>query len=227
MCHRVLWGGILALGSAHKALCDSSRSQTPRNLPGFWCEVASNARAQLNKAGEGKHFRIFNSKGEKSSLGEVLDAIREADVVLLGETHDDVIAHQLELYILLEAAADALRRNRSIAVSLEMFETDVQEQLSEYLAGLIPEKDMLRDSRPWPNYRDYRFMVEFAKDAGFPVIAANAPRRYVAACAKRGKSALLQFPESAVRRYLAPLPLPPPSEAYIKHFQVETLDSNT
>jgi uncharacterized iron-regulated protein len=51
--------------------------------------------------------------------------------------------------------------------------------MSEYLAGSIQERDLLRDARPWPNYtNDYRPMVELARSRGLPVICANAPRRY-------------------------------------------------
>ena len=42
--------------------------------------------------------------------------------------------------------------------------------------------DLMQDARPWANYEtDYAPLVHFAKDVGMPVIAANAPRRYVGA----------------------------------------------
>ena len=75
-----------------------------------------------------------------------------------------------------------LAARRDAALSLEMFEADVQHVLDEYMAGLTREEDMLRDGRPWANYREaYRSLVELARAAALPVIAANAPRRYVSA----------------------------------------------
>lgn len=68
-----------------------------------------------------------------------------------------------------------------------MFERDVQEVMDEYLTGCIRQQDMLQDSRPWPNYlSDYAPLVELAKANSIPVIAANAPRRYVGMVGRGG-----------------------------------------
>ena len=99
-----------------------------------------------------------------------------------------------------------------------MFERDVQPVLDEYLAGLVREGDLLQDARPWANYRDdYRVLVEFAKEVGLPVIAANAPRRYVGAVGRRpGVLEQAGWPLE-VATWLPPLPLPTPSAAYLEH----------
>jgi uncharacterized iron-regulated protein len=49
------------------------------------------------------------------------------------------------------------------ALSMEMFQTDCQLVLNEYLAGLIREKNLITDARTWPNYKDYKPLVELAK----------------------------------------------------------------
>ena len=51
-----------------------------------------------------------------------------------------------------------------VALSMEMFDRDVQPVMNEYLQGFIREKNFKKDSRSWSNYRDYRPMVEFAKE---------------------------------------------------------------
>jgi uncharacterized iron-regulated protein len=97
---------------------------------------------------------------------------------------------------------------------MEMFETDVQTILDEYLAGLITEEHFLDDARPWDRYeRDYRPLVEFARVHGLPVVAANAPRRYVNRASRLGRESLEDLPAQA-RAHLPPLPYPEPSEAY-------------
>jgi len=227
-----LGGAILTASSAnllvnHTVQAEASRDTTPvgrvsQELPWFWAKMSSQARSNLNQAAGKQPFRVFTGAGEPSTLGAVLKAMSDVDVVLVGETHDDQVAHQLELFMLLEATADARERGRNLALSLEMFEADVQEQLDEYINGHIRERDLLQDARPWNNYHDYRFMVEFAKDAGLKVLAANAPRRYVAACGKHGRAVLEGFPQSA-RAYLAPLPYPEPSAEYVTHFREEML----
>ncbi|KXZ48240.1 hypothetical protein GPECTOR_29g20 [Gonium pectorale] len=106
----------------------------------------------------------------------------------------------------------ALRR--PVALSLEMFERDVQAVMDEFLAGAVTEADLMKDARPWPNYVvDYRPLVLAAREAGAPVVCANAPRRYVSLVGRHGAAALNSLPPAS-RANLPPLPLRPPSEMY-------------
>src|SRR5439155_27112377 len=123
--------------------------------------------------------------------GQMLDELTRADVTFVGENHDHKLAHELELTVLKAVHA----RKTKTALSLEMFERDVQSVVDEYLGGLITESHFLQSSRPWPNYKtDYSPMVEFAKEQRLPVIAANAPRRYVNIVSRKGQTALLELP---------------------------------
>lgn len=72
--------------------------------------------------GGSEHFCVFRGDGERVSMAELIAEARGAEVVLLGESHDDPVAHSLEAYILVSLAA---ARDRC-ALSLEMFERDVQ-----------------------------------------------------------------------------------------------------
>jgi hypothetical protein len=56
-------------------------------------------------------------------------------------------------------------------------------------------------------------LVELAKTVGAPVLAANAPRRYVNRVSRLGKDALSDLPAQA-RETLPPLPFPDPTPAY-------------
>lgn len=100
-----------------------------------------------------------------------------------------------------------------------MFERDTQVVLDEYLAGLITEKQFLRDSRPWDNYsQNYKPLVLLAKEKALPVVAANAPRRYVNLVARRGRAALQQLSPQA-KSWLAPSPYPAASAVYARKFK--------
>ena len=80
------------------------------------------------------------------------------------------------------------RRRLPVILSLEMFERDVQPALDAYLAGTVPEEEFLKGARPWPRYAtDYRALVEIARAHGWPVVAANVPRRIAADVAKSGR----------------------------------------
>jgi uncharacterized iron-regulated protein len=100
-----------------------------------------------------------------------------------------------------------------------MFERDVQTVLDGYLAGLITERHFLLSSRPWGNYEtDYRPLVEYAREHRLPVIAANAPARYVSRVSSQGPDSLKSLPQVAVRSWLPPLPFPAASEGYAAKF---------
>jgi uncharacterized iron-regulated protein len=99
-----------------------------------------------------------------------------------------------------------------------MFERDAQIVVDEYLADLINENNFISASRAWGNYKtDYRPLVEFAKANKIPVIAANAPRRYVNRVARLGRESLNALSPQA-KSWLAPLPYAPASEAYKQKF---------
>ncbi len=163
-------------------------------------------------------YRIFTGAGEPSSLDAIIEAMTGVRVVFVGETHDDPTAHMLELELLKRAAkryaAAGSGSARPLALSLEFFERDVQLPLNEYLAGLVPETTFRADSRPWERYEtDYRPLVELAKEHELPVIAANAPRRYVTLVARHGRQSLNELSEQALA-YLPPLPYGQASPAY-------------
>ncbi|MEM8560352.1 MAG: ChaN family lipoprotein [Bacteroidota bacterium] len=144
-------------------------------------------------------YRIFTGEGTASDLDALIAAMAEVDVVFLGEQHNDPVAHALQLDLLRAATqATAADSARSVTLSLEMFEQDVQLVLDEYLAGLIRERDFLASARPWSNYdTDYRPLVEHAREQGWPVIAANAPARYVRLVSQQGVEGLAALPDGA------------------------------
>jgi uncharacterized iron-regulated protein len=168
------------------------------------------------------HYRAFDRQGRPVTAREMVEALGAADVLLVGETHNDPVAHLLEAELLRLAderfnQAEA-RGRRPVALSLEMFERDVQLVLDEYLGGLIAERHFLAGSRPWRNYQtDYRPLVEYARARKLPVIAANAPARYVSRVSASGPDSLASLSPGA-KALLPPLPFPPASREYEAKF---------
>lgn len=186
--------------------------------------AAADAPAQAAQNNGAPALRVYDSEGKSSSLDEIVSAMGGAQVVFLGETHNDAAAHRAEL-LLLEGAHARYGRPaggatpRRVVLSLEMFERDVQTALDEYLAGLITERHFLDASRPWKNYgTDYRPLVEFARANKLRVVAANAPGRYVNLAARLGPDALRQLGADA-RRWLPPLPYAAASPEYAAKFR--------
>ncbi|MFN7671296.1 MAG: ChaN family lipoprotein [Planctomycetota bacterium] len=145
------------------------------------------------------------------SWPELITEIAKRDVVFLGETHVDDTTHQVELRVLEELLR---ARQGKVVLSMEMFERDVQPVLDDYLAGRIDEGEFLQKARPWQNYRTaYRPLVEAAKAAKIPVIAANFPGSLRRAFAGGGGKAALDK-LTAEQRALLPAEIFPASAQY-------------
>ena len=159
--------------------------------------------------------RVYDSRHKRfSDFVTLADEAARADVVILGEHHDDPGTHMMEL-ALLQAVA---RRRSDVVLSLEMFERDVQPVLDRYLAGSISEDEFLKASRPWPNYpTDYRPLVEFARAQHWRVIAGDVPRRMAAAVSSKGLSAVTDLADST--RGWAATDIECPQDDYFKRFR--------
>jgi uncharacterized iron-regulated protein len=158
--------------------------------------------------------RVYDTRRAAFTDFEMMAAdLARADVVLVGEQHDDPNTHRLELAVL-EALA---RRQVAVTLSLEMFERDVQISVDTYLSGSSGEDDFLKNSRPWPRYAtDYRPLVEFARRQHWAVVAANVPRRIAADVAKSGRPAVDAL--TTADRSLAAADLQCPHDTYFDRF---------
>jgi len=140
------------------------------------------------------NISIYDSLTGKKILFSTLlkDVNNDFSVVFVGEFHDDRITHQLEFELL----NGLYFFNHSWNISMEMFERDVQKTLDEYLENKICETSFLKESRPWGNYKtDYRPLIEFAKEKGLDVVAANIPRKYAAMLVRESWEKLNSFPK--------------------------------
>ncbi len=163
-------------------------------------------------------FRAFDAKGNPVTIDQIIKAIGESDATFLGENHDDAVGHAIQAEIFRRVVAKYLAE-RKVALSLEMFERDVQIVVDEYLKGQISEAQFLASSRPWGNYKwDYKPLFELAKEKKLDVIAANAPRRYVNMVSRNGRDALNSLTKDA-KEWIAPLPYAEPSETYANKFK--------
>ena len=158
--------------------------------------------------------RVYDTRRGAFTDFEMMEAdLAGADVVLIGEQHDDENSHRLELAML-----EGLSRRRvAVTLSLEMFERDVQPSVDTYMSGSSGEDDFLKSSRPWPRYAtDYRPLVEFARLQHWRVVAANVPRRIAADVAKGGRPAVDSL--TSEDRSLAAADLQCPHDAYYDRF---------
>lgn len=145
-------------------------------------------------------------KDGKVCSWEILTAAAgKADLVFFGEFHNNPIHHWLQIELTKELHKI---REGNIILGAEMFETDNQLILDEYLLGLIRERNFNDEARLWPNYAtDYKPLVEFARENKLAFIATNVPRRYAAVVSQGGFEALEKLRAEALQ-FLPPLPIP-------------------
>ncbi|MCU0362110.1 MAG: ChaN family lipoprotein [Bacteroidales bacterium] len=149
-------------------------------------------------------YTVFTGEGKKADYNDIIKDARKADVVFFGELHDNPIAHWLELEVTKSLYAE---KENDLVLAAEMFETDNQLLIDEYLGGLIKESSFESEARLWKNYgTDYKPLLNFAKENGLKFIASNVPRRYASIVATGGFEALDKVSASGLK-YIAPLPI--------------------
>jgi uncharacterized iron-regulated protein len=160
-------------------------------------------------------YKILSSQGDEVTLAQMVTEVKNANVIFFGEQHDDTIAHKAQYDVLSELYN---AKNGKVVLSMEMFETDVQYIVDEYLKGQITEQSFKTDARSWPNYeKDYKPMVEFMKSQKGKVIAANAPRRYVRMVSRNGLNTLKSLDKKALS-LLPTLPIDTLTGRYYERF---------
>lgn len=167
--------------------------------------------------------RLIDSKNGASVNVEMLaQKLAKTDVVVIGEYHGHQAAHLLQSQI----QAALYRQQPKQVLSMEQFNLDNQAAVDAYLSGETGETEMIEDSSAWDNYRgSYRPLVEFARQRGLPIIAANAPAAVVRCVGRQGAGYLNKLPKAERDR----LPSKPfmDTPAYRKKFIAAITDSHS
>ena len=166
-------------------------------------KAAEQTNRDKQQAGQPSYL-LFTGKGEPADYDVLLQVALKSDIILFGELHNSETAHRLRMKLARDLHADT---KRPLVIGMEMFEADQQILLDEYLSGIIRRQNFEQETRLWSNYAtDYRPMVEFAREAGIPVVATNIPRRYASLIYHQGPDSLSRLSPEA-REWMAPLPI--------------------
>jgi len=151
-------------------------------------------------------YRIFNNKGKSSGYKELLKETSSANLVFFGEIHDNSLCHWLELQLAKDLYA---AKGSHLVMGAEMFETDNQLLLNEYVTRqIIRKKDFEAEAKLWPNYKtDYAPLVDFARENKIKFVATNIPRRFAAIVNFNGFEGLDSILANE-RGLMASLPIP-------------------
>jgi uncharacterized iron-regulated protein len=148
-------------------------------------------RAALERLDGAPPLLIWSAKERRNlSFGELTDRLLEADVVCIGESHDNELCHRVQLQIIKALYASDAR----IGVGMEMFQRPYQEPLDKFLRGEICEEEMLKATEyrtRWGfHWSLYQPIVDFCKKNSVPIAALNAPRELTAKISKGGFASL-------------------------------------
>jgi uncharacterized iron-regulated protein len=141
-------------------------------------------------------------------------AVAQAQVVAVGEEHyhPDIQAFELRL---LQALVQ--HRPQRMALAMEFLERDMQLAVDAYLAGRSDAATFQAQIKATPAFIQYYFpCIQYARQAGVPVLALNAPRSLARRVTKEGLQAVVQSLLPPERTHVAATfaPLPPQYRNY-------------
>lgn len=137
---------------------------------------ATEEMAQMKAVASLYDYQLQDKAGQPLGMAQLLKDLDDADVVMVGEWHAHPAVHLFQAKLMAALAGN----DRPLSLSMEHFTRADQAELNRYLAGEIGESTLLKNTKAWDNYKsDYRPMVEIARHQKLPVVAANAPRKYV------------------------------------------------
>ena len=167
-------------------------------------------------------YRILDKDGNSTGFQQLVNASNSNQVVLFGELHNNAIGHWLQLK-LSEAMLEA---NSNLVFGAEMFESDNQLLMNEYLNGTITLAQFETEGKMWNNFKtDYKPLLDLAKNNNRPFIATNIPRRYASVVNKQGLAGLNNLDEAA-KPFIAPLPFEIDLELPGYKWMIETMGAH-
>jgi uncharacterized iron-regulated protein len=145
----------------------------------------------------------IHAPGDEDSLSwnDFILRARHADVVVLGEMHDDHVGHLVQRAVV----QDLVNQSSNVVVAMEMLERDEQPFVDDYSEGLIDKSAFARqtESSNWAGEGSwdlwYLPIIDAAHAGGARVIAANAPRRYVRIARTNGWDRLAELPAERLK----------------------------
>jgi len=149
-----------------------------------------------------KSYTIFSQNGKQVKYKKMVKSLSKSGLVFFGEIHNNAIAHWLEI----ELTRD-LDEKRDLILGAELFETDTQDIVNQYLDFQLDDEQLDTLARAWPNYKsDYAPLVTYARANGLEFIATNIPRKFANQVYKGGFESLDQLTEQELE-WVAPLPI--------------------
>ncbi len=151
-------------------------------------------------------------EGESLSFRELLDHLEKVRVIFVGETHDQMEHHRIQLRMI----QGLVERGHQVVVAMEMFEKHQQPILDRWSQGLLSEEEFLKEVKwetTWGmDFQLYREILNEIKYRGLRLLGLNLERELIRKVAQKGLEALpisdreklpsIDLKEPAYRSYL-------------------------
>jgi uncharacterized iron-regulated protein len=134
---------------------------------------------------------IFSARtGLPMEYPEMVQELARARLVYVGESHNSLAMHTIQAGII----RSLYEQDPSFTIGMEMFTSRRQEHLNKWSAGLLTEKEFIRDAQwyvAWNfNFKYYADIFDAAKSLRIPIHGLNAPREIISKLRMRGWDAL-------------------------------------
>ncbi|MGI9291428.1 MAG: ChaN family lipoprotein [Gammaproteobacteria bacterium] len=170
---------------------------------------------------------IFDgANSEPVNWDQLFTAMDAADIIVIGESHTDPRAHEVQTEVLKLAVV----RWRDMTLSVEEFDRTQQDALDAFAAGEMTVAE-LKAERQFVNIKvkenwDDWFLpkLEVARDGDIPILASNAPLQYSRIVRNRGCDNLPDLEPEELELFECPsLPVDPEyRERFAKSFRQAT-----
>jgi uncharacterized iron-regulated protein len=137
-----------------------------------------NPYGTLEGAKEGEIFHV--PTGIKVTKAQLLDMIAGSRIIYVGETHDNIRSHQVQLEIIRGLAEHFPDR---VAVGMEAFQRPYQGAMDRWSRNELSERDLLKQTRWYQNwgmdYAYYKPILDYIRERRIPLLALNVSAELV------------------------------------------------
>jgi len=123
---------------------------------------------------------------ERISFDQLLDDLDRTRVIYVGESHDQIEHHQIQVRILQEF----MKRGKEVALAMEMFEKAQQSILDRWSKGFLTEEEFLKEvewETTWSmDYHLYKDILDEVKNQHLKVLGLNIQKEWVRKVAQKG-----------------------------------------
>ena len=146
-----------------------------------------------------KMDKVFDTKQMKDkSFDELIDALKENRIVMIGETHTNQMHHDVQFDII-KGLTEA---GKPVVLALEMYNPKQDRKLAKWSKGKTDPNTFLKQTdflTTWShNYRYYKAIFDYCREKHIPIYGANIDRKYSSRIGKVGIKGLTKKENKAI-----------------------------